>query len=308
MLNKNIYGYQGNEQFTSVASKDTFTALSAFTNSIRAIVACSDPTNLQLQHKLVDSARQVLQQSIGLCDEAQHALLNPQDSAAHQQRLAHTARTIAQSLYACVNCLPGQNELDQVIGQVNETAQVLFDQTQLQPISAAENNQALTRPLQQIQIELNQSALVLNQSTNLLVIDSRKQPQQNGQQLRQSGHKFSNDFANFIQDGLQLVTHSNVTAQCRADLVKGLRDVHVCSSKLLSAVKTCVADPNATSGRQQLATSARQLTEAINASLDKCVERNSPVLLAQKECDNALRSIETTRTIMQANGNADQGD
>jgi hypothetical protein len=192
-----------------------------------------------------------------------------------------------------------------VISQINETAQPLFEN--IQQISSADK-QALTKPLQQIQIELNQSALVLNQSTNLLVLDSRKQQQQNGQQLRQSGHKFSNDFANFIQDGLQLATHPNVTTQCHDDLVKGLRDVHACSSKLLQAVKTCVADPNATSGRQQLASSARQLTEAINASLDKCVESNSPVLLAQKECDNALRSIETTRTIVQASGNGDQGN
>ena len=98
-------------------------ALSNFTNAIRATIACADAGDAQFQQRLAEAARHVLQQSCGLVDEAQQALLNPQDSAHNQQRLAHTARTIAQSLYACVNCLPGQDEMDQVINQVRLSVQ-----------------------------------------------------------------------------------------------------------------------------------------------------------------------------------------
>ncbi len=52
--------------------------------------------------------------------------------------------------------------------KVTEAATVLFEN---QPPPAAPTN----RPLHQIQLELNQSGLVLNQSTNLLVNDSRQQ-------------------------------------------------------------------------------------------------------------------------------------
>ena len=46
--------------------------------------------------------------------------------------------------------------------------------------------------------------------------------------------------------------------------------------------------------------SVKQVTESINSVVNIGLETNNPVLIAQKECDNAIRDIETTRTIVQA--------
>jgi talin len=156
---------QGNEIYTGIASKDTLNSLRSFTNSIRAIVACSS-NNKNYQEKLIESARVVLQQSITLVNESKYALTKPNESVENQQRLAQIARTIAQSLYECVNCLPGQKDIDEVIKNITEFSSVLFDSSISYPLT--------TKKLAQIQIDLNQSALNLNQATNQIVIDSRK--------------------------------------------------------------------------------------------------------------------------------------
>jgi talin len=156
---------QGNEIYTGIASKDTLNSLRSFTNSIRAIVACSS-NNKNYQEKLIESARVVLQQSITLVNESKYALTKPNESVENQQRLAQIARTIAQSLYECVNCLPGQKDIDEVIKNITEFSSVLFDSSINYPLT--------TKKLAQIQIDLNQSALNLNQATNQIVIDSRK--------------------------------------------------------------------------------------------------------------------------------------
>lgn len=156
---------QGNEIYTGVASKDTLNSLRAFTSSIRAIVACSS-SNKSYQEKLIESARLVLQQSITLVNESKYALAKPSESVENQQRLAQIARTIAQSLYECVNCLPGQKDIDEVIKSITEYSSVLFN-------SSIEYPQT-DKSLPQIQVDLNQSALNLNQATNQIVIDSRK--------------------------------------------------------------------------------------------------------------------------------------
>ena len=66
-------------------------------------------------------------------------------------------------------------------------------------------------------------------------------------------------------------------------------------------IKKSIADPNTSSSRQQLAMAVKQVTESINAVVNQCLGTNNPVFTAQRECDNALRDIETTRTIVQAN-------
>ncbi len=83
-----------------------------------------------------------------------------------------------------------------------------------------------------------------------------------------------------------------------------LREVHTASTQLLQAVKACLADPQALSGRQQLAMAAKHVTESLNAAVD-AIGGGDPVSQAQKECDKALRDIQTTRTIVSANSGAE---
>jgi len=122
---------QANEALTSVAGKETLESLRAFAHSVRAIVACSGD-NPAYQQRLADSARLVLQKSCGLVVESAGALQEPENAHQNQQRLAGIARSIAQALYDCVNCLPGQDEIDQVIKRLNDAASSLFNAETLQ--------------------------------------------------------------------------------------------------------------------------------------------------------------------------------
>jgi talin len=282
---------QGNELYTGIASKETLNSLRSFANSIRAICACS-ANNRNYQEKLIDSARIVLQQSVSLVNESKQALTYPNESVQNQQRLAQIARSIAQSLYECVNCLPGQKDIDEVIKSISEFSSVLFNSSS-GPIKYPQT----TKTLHQIQTDLNQSALSLNQATNQIVIDSRK----GSQLLSQSTYRFSGAFGNFFQNGLTLAGQEQLVEQDRNEIIKTLKDVYTNSNKLLQSAKSCVADPNASSSRQQLAMAVKQVTESINSVVNICLETNNPILTAQKECDNALRDIETTRTVVQAN-------
>ena len=283
---------QGNEVYTGIASKDTLNSLRSFTSSIRAIAACSS-NNQAYQEKLIESARIVLQQSITLVNESRHALAKPNESTENQQRLAQIARTIAQSLYECVNCLPGQKDIDDVIKTISEFSTRLF--------SAQIEYPETSKSSPEIQEELNQSALSLNQATNQIVIDSRK----GSQHLSQSTYRFSAAFGDFLEHGLTLAGQNEVADEDRSNIVKSLKEVYASSSKLLQSAKSCIADPNASSSRQQLSMAVKQVTESINAVINLCLETNNPILAAQKECDNALRDIETTRTIVQATNEED---
>ena len=128
--------------------------------------------------------------------------------------------------------------------------------------------------------------------------------------MSQSTYRFSGVFGAFLQNGLSLAGQEQVVTDDRSAIVKSLKDVYANSSKLLQSAKSCVADPNASSGRQQLAAAVKQVTESINGVVNIGLATNNPVLTAQKECDNALRDIETTRTIVQANNsnNSSGGD
>lgn len=163
--------------------------------------------------------------------------------------------------------------------------------------SDAIRNSSCSKQLSQIQSDLNESALNLNQATNQIVIDSRK----GSQHLSQSTFRFSGAFGDFLQNSLTLAGQNQVGEGDREQIVRTLRDVYANSTKLLQSAKSCVADPNASTSRQQLAIAVKQVTESINSVVNLCLETNNPVLQAQKECDNALRDIETTRTIVEAN-------
>lgn len=135
------------------------------------------------------------------------------------------------------------------------------------------------------------------------MIDSRK----GSQHLSQSTFRFSGAFGEFLQNSLALAGQDEVGEGDREQIVRTLRDVYANSTKLLQSAKSCVADPNASTSRQQLAIAVKQVTESINSVVNLCLETNNPVLQAQKECDNALRDIETTRTIVEATNHQDCG-
>ena len=58
-----------------------------------------------------------------MVEEARSAASHPQDSA-NQQRLIQASREVSQALSKCVNCLPGQKDVDEAIANINKSAQV----------------------------------------------------------------------------------------------------------------------------------------------------------------------------------------
>lgn len=284
---------QGNETYTGVASKDTANSLRQFTHSIRAIVACSS-NNPEYQEKLIHSARVVLQQSCNLVNESKQALLRPNESSQNQQRLAQIARLIAQSLYDCVNCLPGQNEIDEVIKRIADVSAVLFNEQEQQ--QQQQNSSSINENYKQIQNDLNNSALILNKTTNQIVTECHCM---NPDKLSQSAYQFSIDYANFLRNAF-IVSAADSNYNRRQSAINSLRDVYTNSHKLLHLAKSVISESTATSSRQQLTIAMKEVTESINNVVNLCIAEPSsdPVQMAQIECDNALRGIVTTLTII----------
>lgn len=75
-----------------------------------------------LQTRLVDHAREVLDRSCQLLEEARQAVLRPDDPD-KQQRLAHVAKSVSAALNSCVNCLPGQKDVDDTIRSITDSSQ-----------------------------------------------------------------------------------------------------------------------------------------------------------------------------------------
>ena len=270
---------QGNEVYTGIAAKETLNSLRSFASSIRAISACSN--NRTYQEKLIESAHIVLDQSITLVNESRIALLNNSDSAQNQQRLIQIARQIAQSLYECVNCLPGQKDIDDVINSLAEYSSILYSASlKLSPISG--------QNLAQYQSELNQIALKLNQASNQICLDSKF----SSQNLNQSTAEFTHSFDSFVQSSLSI----GASIQSAEPVIKNLRQLYSNSNKLLHSAKSVLADPNALTSRQQLLYAIKQVTQSINKIVDLCTENSD--YGSEKECDNTVRNIITTMNLV----------
>ncbi len=81
----NIHHLQGNDNYTGMAARDTANALQVLTNSVRGVAASTADRNLQ--DAIIDCARDVMDKSGNLIDEAKKAVNNP-NNPDNQTRLA----------------------------------------------------------------------------------------------------------------------------------------------------------------------------------------------------------------------------
>ncbi|XP_021092780.1 talin-2 isoform X3 [Heterocephalus glaber] len=227
---------QGNEHYTGVAARETAQALKTLAQAARGVAAStSDPT---AAHAMLDSARDVMEGSAMLIQEAKQALIAPGD-AESQQRLA-----------------------------------------QLPPSM---------KPFQEAQSELNQAAADLNQSAGEVVHATRGQ---SGELAAASG-KFSDDFDEFLDAGIEMAGQAQ-TKEDQIQVIGNLKNISMASSKLLLAAKSLSVDPGAPNAKNLLAAAARAVTESINQLITLCTQQ-AP---GQKECDNALRELETVKGML----------
>ncbi|XP_054139324.1 talin-1 [Melozone crissalis] len=268
---------QGNENYTGIAAREVAQALRSLSQAARGVAAnTSDP---QAQSAMLECASDVMDKANNLIEEARKAVAKPGDPES-QQRLAQVAKAVSQALNRCVNCLPGQRDVDAAIRMVGEASKRLL----------SDSFPPSTKSFQEAQSQLNQAAAGLNQSANELVQASRGTPQD----LAKSSGKFGHDFNEFLQAGVEMASQSP-NKEDQAQVVSNLKCISMSSSKLLLAAKALSADPAAPNLKNQLAAAARAVTDSINQLITMCTQQ-AP---GQKECDNALRELETVKELLE---------
>ncbi|KAL9821337.1 LOW QUALITY PROTEIN: talin-1 [Geothlypis trichas] len=268
---------QGNENYTGIAAREVAQALRSLSQAARGVAANTpDP---QAQSAMLECASDVMDKANNLIEEARKAVAKPGDPES-QQRLAQVAKAVSQALNRCVNCLPGQRDVDAAIRMVGEASKRLL----------SDSFPPSTKSFQEAQSQLNQAAAGLNQSANELVQASRGTPQD----LAKSSGKFGHDFNEFLQAGVEMASQSP-NKEDQAQVVSNLKSISMSSSKLLLAAKALSADPAAPNLKNQLAAAARAVTDSINQLITMCTQQ-AP---GQKECDNALRELETVKELLE---------
>ncbi|XP_051512517.1 talin-2-like [Myxocyprinus asiaticus] len=267
---------QGNEHYTGVAASETAQTLKTLAQAARGVAATtSDPAGASA---MLDSAREVMEGSAKLISEAKEALVAPGDAEV-QQRLAQVAKAVSHSLNACVNCLPGQKDVDMALKSIGEASKKLLVET-LPPCS---------KSFQEAQSDLNQTAADLNQSAGDVVHASRGTTSQ----LADASGKFSEDFDEFLDAGIEMAGHTP-SKDDQMQVIGNLKSISVASSKLLLAAKSLSVDPAAANAKNLLAAAARMVTDSINQLITMCTQ-NAP---GQRECDNALRELEAVNGLL----------
>uniref|UniRef100_A0A669DC71 Talin 2 n=1 Tax=Oreochromis niloticus TaxID=8128 RepID=A0A669DC71_ORENI len=265
---------QGNEHYTGVAARETAQALRTLAQAARGVAASTKEP--QAAAAMLDSAQCVMEGSAMLIHEAHQALVHPGD-AESQQRLAQVAKAVSHSLNNCVNCLPGQKDVDMALRSIGEASKKLLVDF-LPPCS---------KTFQEAQSDLNHTAAELNHSAGEVVHSSRGR----SSQLAAASGKFSQDFDEFLDAGIEMAGH---TQDDQIQVIGNLKNISMASSKLLLAAKSLSVDPGAANAKNLLAVAARAVTESINQLITLCTQQAA----GQKECDNALRELEAVRGLL----------
>lgn len=267
---------QGNEHYTGIAARETAQALKTLSQAARGVAAST--TDPKAAAAMLDSARDVMEGSALLIHEAKEALISNED-AESQQRLAQVAKAVSHSLNNCVNCLPGQKDVDMALKSIGEASKKLLIET-IPPAS---------KSFQDAQSGLNQTAADLNQSAGEVVHASRG----SSGQLAVASGKFSQDFDEFLDAGIEMAGHTQKKDD-QVQVIGNLKNISMASSKLLLAAKSLSVDPAAANAKNLLAAAARAVTDSINQLITLCTQQ-AP---GQKECDNALRELEAVRGML----------
>ncbi|KAI5614241.1 talin-1 isoform X2, partial [Silurus asotus] len=268
---------QGNENYTGMAARDAAQALRSLASAARGVAASTE--DRQSCNAVLDCAGDVLDKSGNLIEETKRAIAKPGDPES-QQRLAQVAKAVSQALNRCVNSLPGQRDVDNAIRTVGEASKKLL----------SDQFPASGKTFQESQANLNQAAAGLNQSANELVQASRGTTQD----LTKATGKFGQDFSHFLEAGMDMAGQSQ-SKEDQTQVVTNLKTISMSSSKLLLAAKALSTDPNSPNLKNQLAAAARAVTDSINQLITMCTQQ-AP---GQKECDNALRELETVRGMLE---------
>lgn len=269
---------QGDKDYLLVAARDTANALKDFVSAVRGVAACSDEQDAQLA--IIDNAAVVVMRARDLITASQEVANNPHHPD-NPHRLTTIGKQVSTSLTSCIGILPGQKAVDDTIAAISESTHTLNEG--LYPSS--------TRSYGDLQQELQSAAHRLHKSTDNVVELARL----SSSKLTESVREFGSDFHNLFDVGLQLAGQTQ-NSEMHPLITASLRNVSISSSKLL-VLSSTAADHSATA-KNQLIAAGRAVADSINQLIDVC-SCSAP---GQKECDNAIRSIQSAKSLLdQAN-------
>ncbi|XP_068208058.1 talin-2-like [Palaemon carinicauda] len=267
---------QGNQHFTGLASRDATIALKDYNSAVRGVVATSD--NHDLRNRLIAAAREVMLRSSELIGEAQVVVQNPSDSAS-KGKLIDIAKSVAQAQSIAINNLPGQQEVDDAITDIEYSTNDLYEG----------NFPTSSKQYGELQSELQAAAEELNN----IIFEVGTSARTSGQHLATVAKKVPLSFGILLNSGMEMAG-SMKDGKDRDHMVEGLKELSILLPKLLFHAKGVSLDPNSANTKNNLASAARSLTDAMNNLLNVC----TTAAPEQKECDNAIHAIRSQHSLL----------
>ncbi|GBP64325.1 Talin-2 [Eumeta japonica] len=253
-------------------------SLRDFTGGLRA--ATAHHTELEDRDRVISSGRQVVESSLTLVETVKTYLTtSEQVDISH---IASIARDISHGLERTASAAGSQRELEHAVQTVDETLHIL-NSGEFPPSD---------RTYGELQSELSAAAAALHGAGGELV-HAVERPA--GGALPDAGRHFGDAFNGLLGVALEMTSQTE-DRETRATMVNSMKSVTVASSKLLHTAKSVSQDLTRPNAKNELMAAARALTDAINRLVDVFTE-GAP---GQKECDTAIRSIQSTRPLLNA--------
>lgn len=260
---------QNNGNYAGVAGRDFALALGDFTRSVRGVAATSQNS------MVIDCADEVIVESIRLIEEAQRVLQNN----GHPENLSIASKRVRASLNKTSDCLPGLKTISESYETIIELRQII-DVGEYPPSS---------REFGHLQNDLKTAANNLS-----LACGKVAQAYASPIQLANKSQEFTSAYKELLTIVLEMAGQTQAEQQ-RMVIVDSLRSVTNQSVRMLEIAKNVAGDSSYPNAKNELATASRLVTETINQLVDVCTQ-SAP---GQKECDNAIRSIEALRPLLE---------
>ncbi|XP_050096914.1 talin-2 isoform X2 [Anopheles aquasalis] len=261
---------QGNRTYAGVAGRDTALALGEYTKSVRGVlVTTKNPA-------VVDYADDVIVDALRVIEEAQRSLQNLDN----QEALLIAVKRTKQSLSRMNDCMPGVRDINEAFETITDLRGIL-DTGEYPPSD---------RPYGELQSELKSAAEQLNNAGGQ-VAHSYESPIK----LANTSQEFCQAYKDLLTVTLEMAGQTG-EERAREEIVSSLRGVSNQSISLMAAAKHVAGDLRRPNARNELASAARLVTESINRLVDVCTQA-AP---GQKECDGAIRCIESLRPLLES--------
>lgn len=233
---------QEERSYAGGAGRDLALSMGDFTKNIRGVVATGGNPDI------IDSADQVIINTIRVMEEAQQSLDNGDNGPTLQQ----CARDVTNALQNCIECLPGQREVDEALKSVNELSEIInlgeYPETQ--------------KSFGQLQNELRNAANNLNEASGEVAKAYSSPPW-----LAVVSQNYSVVYKDLLACTLEMAGQTTDHV-AQTNIMNGLRGVSATSVSLLSTAKSIANDPNQVNAKGQLSQASRTVTDSINYLVD----------------------------------------